>query len=116
MEPILMLPCPFCGGPPVAMVRDRTTTRPAELMTEAEYPDQGQFVAASVFCHECGAEGPAHECFLYSPECYHEAEQQGAKLWNRRDSRNEAAYEPGSELNLCPRPITPQESDERERR
>lgn len=108
-DAIVMLPCPFCGGPPVAMVRDVMTRRPAEPMTEAEYPDQGQFVAATVFCHECGAEGPAHEDFLYSPECYRQAEQEGAKLWNQRDSRNGAAYEPGSYLNLVPRPDQPQE-------
>ena len=104
MEPIVMLACPFCGGPPVVIVRD-LITRAVIYAEQAglEYPDDGLFSGSHVFCHECGATGPEHEEFLYSTECHIEAEREAAKLWNLRDKRNGGLYQENSELNLCPR-------------
>lgn len=103
--PVLMPPCPFCEGPPVAIV------------TKAEYPygsaplqddygDDGLSAEAYVFCHECGAEGPHAEYTIHDREDYHALERLGVQLWVQRDADGRSCYDAGNAegLNFYPRP------------
>lgn len=106
-QPVAMLPCPFCEGPPVPIVQNAIPGGCAPLLDL--YPDGGLYVDAFVFCHECGAEGSHSRIeFLYTRADYFEAEADAVRLWNLRDGRNRACFDGGvaEGLNLYPRPET----------
>lgn len=100
---ILLVPCPFCEGPPVPIVQNAIGGGAAPL--QDDYGDEGLDVSAIVFCHECGAEGPAHDCTIYDRDEYFEAEAQGVRLWQERGANNRDLYDAGESvgLNLYPR-------------
>jgi len=108
-DPIKMLPCPFCEGPPCEMVEnEHPHYGQAERLDD--YGDDGKYVSAYVFCHECGAQGESEEDFIFTGEGYDEMERRACERWNRRDNRNRNLYDGGEEkgLNFHPRPVTQQ--------
>lgn len=102
---VLLKPCSFCGGPPKPIV------------THAEYPfgaaprmsdygDDGLWVEACVFCHECGAQGPAIQRNISDASDYDSVLEDAVDLWQNRDERHAELYQAGHAegLNLFPRP------------
>lgn len=79
-------PCPFCGGPPKPIV--------VRGIGGGIFPDSalerdgGLYVRAFVFCHECGAEGPALTEFAHDRAGCNELQAAVEKLWALRDGRN----------------------------
>lgn len=104
--PIKLIPCPFCGGPPVPFVENYMGKGPAP--EQADYGDEGLLVEAHVWCHECGAKGPHTKTkLIYSFEDYLEIEREGVDLWQAHGStRNIDCYQGGEAegLSLYPRP------------
>jgi hypothetical protein len=102
-------PCPFCEGPPVVLIRDRESETclfhcaPLEV---GEFPDEGALVEGYVFCHECGAQGPVRDGFVYDAESLAEVAREVVELWQNRNVRHRDLYEAGhlDGLNLFPRP------------
>jgi len=96
---VTLLPCPFCGGPPVPHTFPKETS-------------DGVNVKAYVFCHECGAEGPYVEGMTYDPEERDDLEAKAVLLWNARNARHLGMYDAGTPegLNLYPRPDQPRGS------
>lgn len=86
-----LLPCPFCGGPPVASVFDPMTH--TIMGVDEIKPDAGS-VDAHVWCHECGAQGSGADGYVYDRDSYYELEAEAARLWNERSSRNGVLYDP----------------------
>lgn len=91
---IKMIPCPFCGGPPVLRWEwsgedGQRTTRNREPLLPSEI---GVFLRTYVSCHECGAAGPAHHGILCEREEIEEIERLGIGLWNLRDGRHDGLY------------------------
>lgn len=105
-DPIKMLPCPFCEGPPVVIVQ--AGYRGGALALQDEW-EEGADSYAFVFCHECGTEGPHTDDFIYIRDEYHAAEVAAIRLWNQRDARHRDMYDYGDAkgLNLHPRPEAP---------
>jgi hypothetical protein len=91
-------PCPFCEGPPCV-----TTMRVigGGVFPDSEIEgDDGLFVKASVWCHECGADGPAIDDIAYSrADCY-ELERRAVALWNNRGNRHRSLYDSGEKRGL----------------
>lgn len=104
IEPIELSPCPFCGGPPVPFVRD--AERGVAVEEKANYGDEGVYVEACVYCHECGCHGPYFDSIIFTYEDYIAVELNGVRLWQQRDQRDIRLYEGGEAkgLNLYPRP------------
>jgi hypothetical protein len=104
VAPVIVPPCPFCGGPPVPIVRDYVSG--GVVAAREDYGDDGLYVEAFVFCHECGAQGSHHEAFIYDRAEYIAAEREGVRLWRERDERNRSCYDAGARerLNEYPRP------------
>lgn len=86
-----LTPCPFCEGPPCL-----TTVRAigGGVFPDSELEgDNGLFVKSSVWCHECGAEGPHVDGIAFSRTDCHELEKQAADLWQNRDGRHRELYD-----------------------
>lgn len=98
-----LLECPFCGGPPVLLVKD-SEGRIVEYDAVGYGGEDGLSVRSFVFCHECGAEGPEVEEWIYWDFCYLRVVQEAAEAWNLRDKRNISMYEHAVEnkLNTIP--------------
>ena len=93
-----LLECPFCGGPPVLLVKD---SEGRLVEQEVEYGgDDGLSVRGFVFCHECGADGPEVEDWIYWGFCFERVVQEAAEAWNLRDKRNISMYEHAVEKKL----------------
>lgn len=103
-QPILLPPCPFCGGPPVPIVTLGSGQGYADR--QDDYGDDGLYVEAYVFCHECGAHGPSIDRFIYDDAEYDEAESAAVVMWTERTLRNRDLYNAGMERgnNHYPRP------------
>lgn len=102
--PMVMSPCPFCGGPPVTIIT--TAFYPRQHVERiADYGDQGLTVESCVYCHECGAQGQAAEDEIYDAEGYDEVLAEGVTLWNTRNERHSDLYasSAASGRNLFPR-------------
>lgn len=99
-----LLSCPFCEGPPCPIVQNDTVNRGAARLLD-DYGQDGLYVRAFVFCHECGALGPAHDALIYDREDYFAAEAAGVRLWQERDSRHRVMFDDGNAagLNVYPR-------------
>lgn len=104
-QPIVLKPCPFCGGPPVPVVINGHLPNGAAIAELDDYGDEGVLVDAFVFCHECGAESERHEACLYERDDYRQALAEGVASWQGRDSRHEKLYlfSASKGLNLFPR-------------
>jgi hypothetical protein len=104
-DPIKLLPCPFCEGPPVPIVQNDTANR-GYCEPREDYGPNGHDVRAFVFCHECGAEGPAFEDTIYDRDGYDDAEGEAVRLWQERNARHRDLFDGGEPegLNLYPRP------------
>lgn len=86
------LPCPFCGGPPAYMAQcldEGAWKHPMVAISN----DNGAFIEAWVFCHECGADGPRAEDICYTQADLDALGKQAYENWNRRDERNKRLYD-----------------------
>jgi len=107
-DPIKLLPCPFCEGPPVPIVQAGHAN--GWLALQDDYGDAGADAYAFVFCHECGTEGPHARTYLvYDRADYLALETEAVRLWNQRDARHRKLYDGGDAngLNLYPRQDEP---------
>jgi Restriction alleviation protein Lar len=95
----LLLPCPFCEGPPVVIVRNSET----QVMIDRPAPEsnEDEFIEALVFCHECGAQGPHADEVVCMDDEIDGIELRAAELWNQRDARHRSMYDSGVERGLC---------------
>ncbi|MSU98452.1 hypothetical protein EB795_31810 [Pseudomonas mandelii] len=103
-QPVVLCPCPFCGGPPVTIITNAFYPRqPAEKL--ADYGDDGLDVESYVYCHECGARGQKAEDRIYDAEHYAEVIAEGVALWNTRNERHGDLYASSAAAgrNLFPR-------------
>lgn len=103
VEAVLLEPCPFCEGPPCVTVH---TIGGGEAPVADDYGDDGLTARAFVFCHECGAEGPATEDEMFDRADYLALETTAVRAWQQRDARHRPLYDAGTAegLNLHPRP------------
>lgn len=67
---IVLLPCPFCEGPPVPVCVRGVG---GGVFLDSELAPNGLYVEAHIFCHECGCQGESFretfEPFDYCPKC-----------------------------------------------
>ncbi|WP_301154282.1 Lar family restriction alleviation protein [Metapseudomonas otitidis] len=97
--PRLLPPCPFCEGPPVAVVMDLDAGLPAQR--GGDYRCDGMDIDAYVFCHECGAHGPSYENVIFDDDGYDSAEAEAVALWIQRTNRNHHLYDGSVRDGLC---------------
>ena len=91
-EQLKMLDCPFCGGPPVTIIK--TIFSPIRHVERlADYGDDGLSAEAHVYCHECGASGQIAEDEIYDAEGYDDVMTKAIGKWNTRDKRHASLYE-----------------------
>lgn len=93
-------PCPFCQGPPVPFA--------SSMRHGFKFSDEtgdGVIVDAYVFCHECGAQGPHMDAFLYEPEEVPELVERAVAAWQERCAKHRGLYDAGDTkgLNEYPR-------------
>lgn len=102
-EPIKLLPCTFCGGPPSPAVT--RALHPYGSFTVDDIPPNGITAEGYVFCHECGADGPKLTDEVFDQAGIDRLRDSGVRLWQRRDNRNGDCYDGGEAegLNLYPR-------------
>lgn len=84
-----MKPCPFCAGPPVAIVSSCPDGEAPELST---YGEDGLAVEATVFCHECGSQGPEVEDVIFDRADFQSIRERAIALWQARDMRHAPLY------------------------
>lgn len=103
-QPVRLLACPFCGGPPVAMAAKVLGNGGAFQGFELDV-EGGLYVRAFVFCHECGAEGENFTGYAYKREDVEFLTGEAVERWNDRDSRHGDLYEAAEAdgLNCWPR-------------
>ena len=94
-----MLPCPFCGGPPCAVVMNVRVCRAlraedwdGQAANGGPAYDHGLSLSGHVFCHECGSQGPYAEHVSAFPEDVEQLKRDGMRLWNERDARHLEMY------------------------
>lgn len=106
-----LLPCPFCEGPPVPIVVRAFNGGGCFPDSELEGED-GLDIKAFVFCHECGAKGPAVDERAYSRADCDEWERQAVARWQERGAKNRELYDAGEPegLNEFPRADEPRAS------
>lgn len=99
-----LTPCPFCEGPPVPIVV-RALNGGGCFPDSELLGDDGLFVKACVFCHECGAHGPAVEDICFDRHDCNELEREAVVRWQSRDATNRGLYDGGEVegLNEYPR-------------
>ena len=91
MSAIEMSPCPFCGGPPKPHYRLRGDDgKPVSPF--ADVPSNGATCEAYVFCHECGAQSPKIEDFVFETADIVAMERRAVQQWNDRDTRHLHLY------------------------
>jgi hypothetical protein len=102
VEQIKLDPCTFCEGPPKPIVTDSIR---GGCFDESNIPDEGIIADGYVFCHECGASGPAAERVVFDNEDCNQLVREAVDLWQNRDARNRSLYDLGDKdgLNLFPR-------------
>lgn len=100
---IHLSPCPFCEGPPVPIV---VRALKGGVFPDSECEgDDGLYVKAFVFCHECGAAGPKVDDVVFSRADCNYMERQAVDLWQARTAKNRNLYDGGEAdgLNEYPR-------------
>ena len=67
--------------------------------------EEGVHAKASVFCHECGAEGPSIDDVVYSREACTYIEELAVAMWQSRTAKHRHLYDAGESegLNEYPR-------------
>lgn len=98
--PVVMLPCPFCGGPSCISVHDRDTG--SAIAQPDLWPEDDLWAEAAVWCHSCGAQGQKIEACLERAEDYLRLELMAIRSWNERGNKNADSYE--TPLCTHPRP------------
>lgn len=112
-EQIRILPCPFCEGPPCVTVRDYMTRELVDIGQPYDEAGEEDY-SAEVWCHECGAQGPAIDsCSLGIFEKRYDLSagdvaRIAVERWNIRAGHHRELYDAGEEegLNLFPREVT----------
>lgn len=96
-------PCAFCEGPPVP--HTCTYVEDAPYDASKPLPEDGECLSSYVFCHECGAQGPHYEEYVYEHGEVLALVEKAIAGWNDRDSRHRKLYEYGEaeRLNEYPR-------------
>lgn len=113
-----MLPCPFCGGPPVVLRhmhkygRQRLHYRILTLLKRAIgdwslRSIEGDSAEAYVFCHECGAQGSQVDGVVYDAADEEALERHAIIGWNLRNRRNYELFGANEKLNWYPQDIAP---------
>lgn len=106
-EAAVLPPCPFCGGTPSLFVRgfnrDGGQRRGACERLES-YGDDGLMAEASVYCHDCGIEGPIAEETIFDGGDYDALLLEGVRLWSTRDQRNAHVYDANAAAGHCRHP------------
>ena len=92
-----LIPCPFCAGPPATFVRNVTEGKSLDI--PADWPEDGVFVEAEVFCHECGANGEEACGVVYFDSCFFSLVNQSRQNWNTRNQRHHDLFESSREVN-----------------
>ena len=98
-----LLPCPFCEGPPCPSV---TRAIGGGMFHDSELiGDDGLYVTAHVFCHECGVKGPYVMKHAYCRADCDDIEREVVDLWQERSRKNRNLYDGGEldGLNEYPR-------------
>lgn len=102
---IRLLPCPFCGGPPVPIVT-RAIGGGVFPISEAENSEDGVYAQATIFCHECGADCGHVDTNVFSQADADEMIVAAIERWQNRGLKNLYLYTAGEaeKLNFYPRP------------
>jgi hypothetical protein len=97
-------PCAFCEGPPVPFIGSYVEGVP--YASNKPLPDDGEYLTSHVFCHECGAQGPHFEEYVYEHSEVQPLIEQAINGWNERNGRHRSMYDHGEaeRLNEYPRP------------
>lgn len=111
-EQIKMAPCPFCEGPPCVIARDFMTDEEVSI-DRPQTEDFDEDYSAYVWCHECGAQGPAIDSVNLSIFEYRfdltvmEVVRIAVERWNERGNKARSCYDAGEAegLNLFPREV-----------
>src|SRR6185503_11050783 len=69
-----LLPCPFCGGPPVPFDT-------SQQVGFKGFGEDGQSVEAYVFCHSSGAQGPILDELVYDAWELKDLLERAVLLW-----------------------------------
>lgn len=103
-DPVEMMPCPFCGGPPC--VDAFAINRRRRFHGQKRYSSNGKFIRARAWCHECGATGGSVDDIVFSNDDVIKLKRKAAELWNIRDSHNQGMFvsSAAEKLNFYPRP------------
>lgn len=100
----MLPPCPFCAGTPTLFVKgfNRDGGRlQGECGRLDDYGPDGLMAEASVYCHDCGVEGPIAEETIFDGGDYDALLLEGIRLWSERDQRNASAYEVNAAEGRC---------------
>lgn len=106
-EAVVLPPCPFCGGTPTPFVKGFNRDggrRMGACERLDDYGDDGLMAEASVYCHDCGVEGPIAEETIYVGEDYDALLLEGIRLWSTRDQRNAHVYDANAAAGHCRHP------------
>lgn len=97
-------PCPFCEGPPCPIVVRALKGGGCFPDSELE-GDDGLYIKAYVFCHECGAKGPALDDVAFSRAECNDLEALAVDMWQQRTAKHRDLYDAGEPdgLNEYPR-------------
>lgn len=101
-------PCPFCEGPPCPIVV--RTFNGGGCFPDSELAgENGLDIKAYVFCHECGAKGPALDDVAFSREECNDLEALAVDMWQSRTAKHRNLYDGGERdgLNEYPRADEP---------
>lgn len=104
-EPVTLIRCPFCSGPPAPVHHERDIPADPARSTSAF-----KLIEAYVFCHECGAQSPKADGFADDAEEAAEIlpaiMRRAILFWQTRNERHKDLYEANAKHgnNLYPRP------------
>lgn len=116
--PVAMLPCPFCGGPPVVHLHHYKYGRQSlryRILTVVKraFGDwalrslKGDSAEAHVFCHECGAQGSGVDGIVHDAADEETLRRHAIVGWNLRNRRNYDLFGANEDLNWYPDDIAP---------
>lgn len=88
----VLLPCPFCYGPPSLFTHYLNDKGYAPLYQPVNYGDDGLYVGSYVFCHECGAQGEEIGGHAYEDSDVHQLEEAAKNAWAVRNDRHRDLY------------------------
>lgn len=96
-----LTPCPFCAGPPVTFLQEIMEKKAFSLPDErlSEDADDGLFIGAYVFCHECGAQGEEIQDVVYSEKDVADLIYAARNAWINRNERHRDLFESSKPVN-----------------